>query len=129
MYLEPYVRVNDILFIASRDELVRVYGSPRSEVRSAIGLTALDYGDILYRFQDCGRLEEVTQQASVLSLGSVMIPFVYLAGFVRAQEAGAFERAGFLVSPHLGIAFVPEEPCWITALAQHCLPQWEALAG
>jgi len=35
----------------------------------------------------------------------------------------------FLVSPRLGIALVPEEPCWVTAPAQACLPQWAALEG
>ena len=27
----------------------------------------------------------------------------------------------------LGLAFDPGEPSWVTALARHCLPQWEAL--
>ena len=127
MYLEPYIRVNAVPFTASRDDVVCLHGRPRSEERSAIGLTALDFGGIVYRFQDSGRLEEVTQRAPVLSLGRVMVPFAHLAAFVRAQDAGAFERAGFLASPLFGFAFVPDVPDWITALARHCLPEWEAI--
>jgi hypothetical protein len=26
-------------------------------------------------------------------------------------------------SPRYGIAFVPDEPCWVTALAQHCVAE------
>lgn len=36
-------------------------------------------------------------------------------------------RARFVVSPLYGIAFDPFEPAWVTALARHCIPQWEAL--
>ena len=46
---------------------------------------------------------------------------------IRDNDSAAFERAGFLVSPRYGIAFVPDEPGWLTALARHCLPQWEAM--
>jgi hypothetical protein len=42
-------------------------------------------------------------------------------------EGQTFECAGFLVSPRYGLAFVPAEPDWATALAAHCLPAWRAL--
>ena len=29
--------------------------------------------------------------------------------------------------PRYGIAFVPDEPCWVTALAQHCVAEWETI--
>ena len=82
---------------------------------------------MVYRFQDSGRLEEITTRAAVLHLGAVAVPFGALDAFVRAHDGGMFERAGFLVSPRYGIAFVPGEPCWVTALARHCLGAWEAL--
>lgn len=127
MHLQPYERVNGMPFTATRGDVIRVHGQPRSESRNAVGLTALDYGDVVYRFQDSGRLEEVTARAKALHLGTVAVPFRSLAGFICTADGAAFERAGFLVSPRYGIAFVPGEENWITALARHCLPQWEAM--
>ncbi|HEY9209449.1 hypothetical protein [Acidovorax soli] len=127
MHLQPYERVNGMPFTATRDDVIRAHGQPRSEARNTVGLTALDYGDVVYRFQDSGRLEEVTARAEVLHLGTVAVPFRDLTAFVRSSDSAAFDRAGFLVSPLYGIAFVPGEPGWVTALARHCVGEWEAL--
>lgn len=127
MHLKPYECVDGMPFTATREHIIRSHGQPRSEERNNVGLTALDYCAVVYRFQDSGRLEEVTARAEVLHLGSVAVPFRALAAFVRAGDGAAFERAGFLVSPRYGIAFVPGEPCWVTALARHCLPQWAGI--
>lgn len=127
MHLSPYQSVNGTAFTATRADVLHAHGQPRSEERNNVGLTALDYCAVVYRFQDNGRLEEVTARAPVLHLGNVAVTFANLAAFVRANDAAAFERAGFLVSPRYGIAFVPGEPCWVTALARHCLPQWLAM--
>lgn len=127
MHLEPFTRVNGLPFTATRTDILRTRGLPLSETRNDVGLSALDYGDVVYRFQDSGRLEEVTARTEVLHLGAVAIPFRDLAVFVRTNDAAAFARAGFLVSPLYGLAFVPAEPCWVTALARHCLGAWEAL--
>jgi hypothetical protein len=127
MRLEPFVRVDGTPFATSRDEVLRARGAPLRQGRNAVGLTELDYDDVVYRFQDSGRLEEVTSRAEVLVMGSVAVPFRSLEAFVRAQDPAAFERVGFVVSPRFGLAFVPSEPCWVTALARHCLPEWEAL--
>jgi hypothetical protein len=127
MHLQPYQSVDGTPFTATREDIIRAHGPPHSEERNNIGLTALDYGALVYRFQDSGRLEEVTARAQVLHLGALAIPLGTLAMFVRANDSAAFERAGFLVSPRYGIAFVLDEPCWVTALARHCLPQWEAM--
>ena len=127
MHLTPYQSVNGIAFTATRSDILRAHGQPRSEERNNVGLTALDYERVVYRFQDSGWLEEVTARAPVLHLGNVAIAFAHLATFVRANDVEAFERADFLVSPRYGIAFVPLEPCWVTALARYCLGQWVAL--
>ncbi|MDY0107036.1 MAG: hypothetical protein RBS27_10205 [Giesbergeria sp.] len=127
MHLDPFTRVDGIPFTATRADILRAHGQPLSETRNDVGLSALDYGAVVYRFQDSGRLEEVTARAEVLHLGTVAIPFRDLAVFVRTYDAAAFERAGFLVSPLYGLAFVPAEPCWVMALARHCLAEWEAL--
>lgn len=127
MHLQPYLRVNGTPFTATRDDVIRAHGQPRSESRNSVGLTALDYGDVVYRFQDSGLLEEVTARADVLHLGAVAVPFRNLAAFVQLNDRTAFDRAGFLVSPRYGIAFVPDEPCWVTALAKHCVAEWETI--
>lgn len=94
-----------------------------------MGLNELDYGDVVYRFQDCGRLEEITMQAEVLNIGNVAVPFANLAAFIRAHDSEAFERAGFVISPQFGLAFDPLQPSWVTALARHCLLEWKCLPG
>ena len=127
MHLQPYQCVNGTPFTATRDDVIRAHGQPRSESRNSVGLTALDYGDVVYRFQDSGRLEEVTGRAEVLHLGTVAVPFRDLAAFVQSSDSTAFDRAGFLVSPLYGIAFVPGGPGWVTALARHCVVEWRAL--
>ena len=127
MHLEPFIRVNGTPFTATREEVLRAHGPPRSRSCNEVGLSAFDYGDEVYRFQDSGRLEEVTARAEVLHLGTVAVPFRDLATFVQSSDSTAFDRAVFLVSPLYGIAFVPGEPCWVTALARHCMGEWEAL--
>ncbi len=127
MHLQPYQSVNGTPFTATRDDVIRAHGQPRSESRNSVGLTALEFGDVVYRFQHSGRLEEVTARAEVLHLGTVAVPFRNLAAFVQLNDSAAFDRAGFLVSPRYGIAFVPDEPCWVTALAQHCVAEWETI--
>ena len=128
MKLDPFERVDDTPFTISREGVLRERGAPWREVRNGVGLNEMDYGDVVYRFQDSGRLEEITLEAEVLSIGNVAIPFASLAAFIRANDAEAFERARFLISPAFGLAFDPAEPYWVTALARHCLPEWRRLA-
>lgn len=127
LHLDPFVVFDGIPFTLAAEELVARLGPPRRLTRNAVALNEYDYGHSVFRFQDGGRLEEITKRTPVLQLGSVAIPFAALGGFVRAQDDEAFERAGFLVSPAFGLAFVPAEPDWVTALARHCLPTWRAL--
>ena len=125
--LEPFTAFGDLPFSLGVEDLVARLGPPNHQSRNAAALNEYDYDHSVLRFQDSGRLEEITRRAPVLQLGTVVIPFAALGGFVLAQDADAFERAGFLVSPAFGIAFVPEEPDWVTALARHCIPTWRAL--
>ena len=125
--LAPYLQVDDTPFSATQAEIMGARGEPWRAQRNDVGLDELDYGDVVYRFQDSGRLEEITQEAQVLTVGGTVVPFEWLAGFIRGQDPEAFERAGFLVSPAFGLAFDPTEPFWVTALARHCIPEWRAL--
>ena len=127
MTLHPFSAVDDMLFSMSREEVLRIRGRPARQGRNDVGLNELDYEDVVFRFQDSGRLEEITVQAPVLHLGKVSVPFPTLAQFVRDNDPSAFERAGFLVSPALGVAFDPHCPSWVTALAEHCIAEWRAL--
>ena len=127
MKLQPFTAVNGVPFSISREELLCVRGRPAREHRNGVGLNELDYQDVVFRFQDCGRLEEVTAQAPVLNLGSVAVPFGSLEVFVRDNDPMVFERVGFLVSPTFGLAFDPRCPSWVTALAEHCISEWQAL--
>ena len=127
MRIEPFVSVDGNSFAITPDELLRARGLPANQCRNDVGLNEFDYTTIVFRFQDSGRLEEITARAPVLSIGSVFVPFANLGWFIRHQDPGAFMRARFLVSPAFGLAFDPLEPVWVTGLARHCLPQWAAL--
>jgi hypothetical protein len=127
MKLEPYDRVDSLPFSVSMDEVMRARGPAARRQRNDVGLNELDYGDVVLRFQDSGRLEEVTAQAPVVHFGAVAVPFGALESFVREQDPGVFLRAGFVVSPAFGLAFVPGEPHWVTALARHAIDEWRAL--
>lgn len=61
----------------------------------------------MYRFQDCGRLEEITMQAEVVNIGKVAVPFANLAAFIHAHDPEAFERAGFVI---------PDSSAWPSTL-------------
>lgn len=127
MKLDPYEQVDGTPFTARVDDILQARGKPWRSGRNDVELDEMDYGDVVYRFQDNGRLEEITREAAVLSIGNLAIPFDSLGEFVRAQDPDAFMRAGFVVSPLYGIAFDPKQPAWVTALARHCIVQWRAL--
>jgi hypothetical protein len=127
MKLEPFRHVGATPFSATQAEIVAARGRPAAATRNEVGLNELDYGDVVFRFQDGGRLEEITLQAPVLHLGAVAVPFAALAHFVRDHDPEAFERVGFIVSPKFGLAFDPEDAPWVTALAAHCIASWQAL--
>lgn len=127
MKLEPYVLVDATPFTASREQIIAQRGRPLKELRNGVGLNELDYGTVVYRFQDHGRLEEVSMRAPVVYIGAVDVPFAGLQDFVQANDPAAFERAGFIVSPKFGLAFAPDCPNWVTALAAHCIDTWRAI--
>lgn len=78
-------------------------GNPARTHRNQVGLNELDYDSVVFRFQDCGRLEEITMQAPVVHIGNLSVPFTALASFVRTTDPSAFGKAGFLISPSLGL--------------------------
>jgi hypothetical protein len=129
MKLDPFVRVDDVPFSTRPQDLEAHRGRPLLRQRNDVGLHELDYGDSVFRFEDSGRLEEVTQQATVLQLPQAAVPLPFLKAFIVGHDPAAFERAGFIVSPKFGLAFAPESPKWVTALAKHCIDAWRALGS
>jgi hypothetical protein len=127
MNLEPFVSVDGTPFTSTQSEIVARRGQPNKRLRNSVELNEFDYGDVVFRFQDSGRLEEITRLAPVLFIGTQAILFPSLAEFVRANDPSAFERGGFIVSPRFGLAFDPQCPSWVTALAKHCLETWRAM--
>ncbi len=125
--LTPFIAFDGIPFSLGVAELIAEQGLPLRCRRNAAALNEYDYGHGVFRFQDGGRLEEITRRTPVLQIASAVVPFAALEGFIRSHDGDAFERAGFVVSPRYGLAFVPEEPDWVTALARHCIPTWRAL--
>jgi hypothetical protein len=127
MKLTPYRQVDDIAFSIRPADLLLRKGTPVMTARNDIGLQEMDYGDCVFRFEDNGRLEEVTRQASVIQLPHAAVPVRFLGRFLREQDASSFERGGFVVSPKFGLAFAPESPGWVTALAEHCIDTWRSM--
>ena len=127
MYRIPYLLVDRLPFVARQEQVRRHYGQPLRRERLEIGLQTLDYGSWVARFQASGQLEEVTKRAPALFLLRQRVLFADLDRFVRQHDAGFFVRGGFVVSPRFGLAFVPDEPDWVTALAAHCIPAWRAM--
>jgi hypothetical protein len=125
--LTPYVQVDDVPFTATPGELLSRKGKPALTGRNGVGLEEMGYGDSVFRFKESGRLEEVTQQTSVIQLPHAAVPLKFLGRFMREQDPASFERGGFIVSPKFGFAFAPESPGWVTALAEHCIETWRAL--
>jgi hypothetical protein len=125
--LVPYDSVDGLPFTASMDDVRQRFGPPWHERRNVVALDELDYGSVVYRFQDNGRLEEVTGEAREVDLGTHVVPFAALSAFLRERDPDCFERAGFLVSPAYGLAVAPDDPPWVTALARHCIGEWRAL--
>jgi hypothetical protein len=127
MKLDPFISVDGLPFTTTPQQLRQRLGAPLAKTRNAIALTELDYGDAVYRFQDSGRLEEVTKRVDTLHLGPLALPFPALEAFITAQDPDHFERAGFIISPRYGLAFVPTPDRWVTALAAHCIGTWRAM--
>jgi len=125
--LEPYISVDETTFFALSNDITSLKGEPLRKGGSDVGLNELDYGDVVYRFQDGGGLEEITKEAFVVVLGNVAVPFDTLASFIKEQDSAAFVRVGFLVSPEFGLAFDRTCPCWVTAIAEHCVDTWKLL--
>lgn len=129
MYIDPYVSVDGLPFTTTPQQLRQRLGTPLAETRNAVELHELDYGDAVYRFQDSGRLEEVTKRVDILHLGPLAVPFPALEAFITAHDPDHFERAGFLISPRYGLAFVPTPDRWVTALAAHCIGTWREMGA
>ena len=103
----PFVRVGDVAFGSDPAAVIGIMGERYTRQVNRIGLTEIDYGTEVYRFDDDAVLVEITVGAPVLELDGKNISYDTLADFLRANDPHAFERAGFMISPRYGIAFDP----------------------
>lgn len=124
MKIEPYKKVGEVSLEVREDELLRDLGDPNSKSTNSIGLVEFDFGSRVFRFDPSGALDEVTIESEVVELESASIPFKYLAARLKAEDAGVFEKYGFIVSPKFGLAFDPEHSPWVTVLTKKGLAAW-----
>jgi hypothetical protein len=125
--LVPFVRVDDVAFSLTPEDLRTRKGARLLCGCNDVGLEEMDYGDAVFRFQASGRLEEVTKRASLIQLPQAAVPLPFLQGFLREHDPASFERGGFIVSPRFGFAYAPASPEWVTALAEHCIETWRCI--
>ena len=127
MRIVPFESVGEVKFSASRKDIIAILGKPDQEVDNSIGLHELKYRNTTYRFDKTGALEEITAHAPVLDLGTISVPFPALATYIHQQDHSAFTKAGFLVSPHFGLAFDPDCPPWVTVITKLSIDLWLAV--
>lgn len=125
MKIDPYKKVGEVSLEVREDELLRDLGDPNSKSTNRIGLVEFDFSSRVFRFEPSGALHEVTIESEVVELESASIPFKYLAALLKAEDAGAFEKYGFIVSPKFGLAFDPEHSPWVTVLTKKGLAAWQ----
>ncbi|MFT6188798.1 MAG: hypothetical protein ACJAW8_000616 [Oleispira sp.] len=125
MKIEPYNKVDDVSLDIRDSELLNHLGDPERQSTNSVGLLEFDFGSRVFRFDSTGTLNEVTIESEVIEVEGVAIPFKYLASHINAEDAGAFVKYGFIVSPAFGVAFDPEHSPWVTVLTKTGLAAWE----
>jgi hypothetical protein len=126
MKVSPFAKVGNVPFGISPDALIELLGPPNDQRTDNSSNSELDYGSAVYRFDATSTLVEVTADVPALELGDAVIPFPFLAAYVREHDQSAFERAGFLVSPSFGLAHDPDYPSWVTVFPQQSVSLWQA---
>ena len=120
----PYKSINEIPFDSPESEVIERFGSPVRTGVNSIGLKELDYGESIYRIDSSGKLVEVTVNLEKLALDSEVVQFCDLEGYLTKNDAGMFNKFGFLVSPKFGFAFDPDQKHWITFFRESGLEDW-----
>jgi hypothetical protein len=129
MELTPYVSFAGFAFGVKSSALRHQIGEPLHERTNRAGLTELDYGYAVYRFDDEDELTEITGDADPLRLAGEVIPYAELASFVSAHDPDSFDCYGFVASPKFGSMHDPEHPSWVTALSQRSFGKLRALVA
>lgn len=119
MTIHPYTSVADLPFGATREALRRA-GPPVREHLSIRGDLELDYGDMVYRFQQSRFVEATFPLPEVLWIGEQRVDGRSLVAWLRHRDPSYRERHGFAVAPSFGIAvdLDDDDPKhWTTAFA------------
>jgi hypothetical protein len=127
MHLVPFEQLDDLPFSLTAEAVRARLGTPRRAGRNNVELDEMDYGGVVFRFQDNGRLEEIScarrcciwapwrcRSPTCPRLSGPRMRLVRTRGLSGQPALRPGLRAG-------------QRGAWITALARHCLPQWEAL--
>jgi len=125
MKLEPYVLVDTTPFSASRNRSWRK-GPALKELRNGVGLNELDYGAVVYRFQTV----EGWKKCPCELRSSTSEPLTCRSQVLRPsfwQRMSQPLNAQVHRQSEVGLAFDPNCPTWVTALAAHCIDTWRAI--
>lgn len=127
MKLEPYKSIAGLSLDSEETGLIAKHGKPSRMETNSIGLKELDYGSQVYRFDQDGRLNELTVECVAIEYQGVTIPFAQLKTYIASEDDNAFEKYGFYVSPLLGVAFDPEHQSWLTVLTKIGVSAWSKI--
>lgn len=127
MKLEPYTNIAGISLDIGEPDLINISGNLSRIQVNSIGLTEMDYGSRIYRFDQSGVLNELTIECIAIEHQGLTIPFAHLKSYIATKDNDAFDKFGFCVSPLLGLAFDPEQSPWLTVLTKQGISAWSKI--
>jgi hypothetical protein len=119
MTIRPHSSVADLPFGAKREALHRA-GSPVREGLNRLGELELDYGDMVYRFEDNRFVEATFPLPIMLEIGEHRVDGHSLVAWLRQHDPFYREAHGFAIAPSFGIAVDLDDADpqqWTTAFA------------
>ena len=123
MTIHPHKSVGDFLFGTTRAALHKA-GTPVRERLSRLGELELDYGQIVYRFEQDRFVEATFPLPAMIEIGDQRVEGSSLIAFLRQHDPCFREAHGFAVAPSFGLAvdLDDDDPSrWTTAFAS---AQW-----
>ncbi|EHK5111995.1 hypothetical protein I2702_004822 [Vibrio parahaemolyticus] len=125
MAIVPFLEIDGISLDTSSRAVMEIKGHPNSIKTNSLGLTEIDFGSCVYRFDKEDRLYEVTLNTPSIKLAGVSVTFEQLGKYVKQTDNNWFDKYGFIVSPKFGVAFDPEHSPFLTVLTKLGLQGWK----
>ena len=119
MIIHPHKSVGDFPFGAPRATLLKT-GTPLRERLNRIGELELDYGKIVYRFEQDRFVEATFPLPAVLEVDDQRVEGCSLIAFLKKNDPCFREAQGFAIAPSFGLAVDLDEDDpnrWTTAFA------------